>query len=259
MQLRELQCALQRDLLGERTSIGTAIVDSPPLPVDARLGIYRHAYRARLTEALDDVYPILHGILGDETFASMADLFIETHPSVHRSIRWYGSELADFLIAESPFAKQPAIAELARFEWTLSEVFDAPDATPLDRAALTSIDPADWASLRFRFHPSMRRLAFFWNTVAVWQHMSDDGESPAPETKGVLVPWLVWRQNFKNCFRSLDDSEVTALGAAEAGGRFSEICETLGASLCEDEIPLRAARLVAGWLDSGLVIGIESN
>ena len=74
MQLRELQRELQRDLLGEPSTIGAEIVEAPPLPVDARLGIYRHAYRARLAEALDDVYPILHKILGDETFASMAEL-----------------------------------------------------------------------------------------------------------------------------------------------------------------------------------------
>ena len=143
MQLRELQRELQRDLLGEPSTIGSAIVDAPPLSVDARLGIYRHAYRARLTEALDDIYPILHKILGDETYASMAELFIEAHPSVHRSIRWYGGELADFLAGQPPFAEQPVFAEIARFEWTLSEVFDAPDAVPFDRAALTGLDPGN--------------------------------------------------------------------------------------------------------------------
>jgi len=97
MRLRQLQCELQRDLLGETSMVGAAIVDAPPLPADARLGIYRHGYRARLAEALDDIYPILHRILGDETFASAVELFIETHPSIHRSIRWYGRELADFL------------------------------------------------------------------------------------------------------------------------------------------------------------------
>jgi hypothetical protein len=250
---------LQRDLLGEPSTIGTVIVDSPPLAVDARLGIYRHAYRARLAEALDDAYPILHKVLGDETFASMADLFIETHPSEHRSIRWYGSELAEFLAAEAPFARQPALAEIARLEWTLSEVFDAPDAVPLDRAALGGIDPGEWAALRFRLHPSVRRLVFSWNAVAVWQHLSDEDEAPAPEESSAPVPWLLWRQNFKNYFRSLNAVEVAALDTAAADGRFGEICEALGAFLGEDEIPLQAATLVAGWLDSGIIVGIESN
>jgi hypothetical protein len=60
MRLAELQHQLQRDLLGGESTIAGAIVDAPPLPVQARLGIYRNAYRARLIEALDEVYPILH-------------------------------------------------------------------------------------------------------------------------------------------------------------------------------------------------------
>jgi hypothetical protein len=257
MQLRELQRELQRELLGDTSSIGAAIVEAPPLPVDARLGIYRHAYRARLADALDDVYPILHKILGDETFASMAELFIETHPSIHRSIRWYGRELADFLAEQPPFAEQPVFAEIARFEWTLSEVFDASDAAPLDRAALTGLDPGKWAALRFRFHPSMRRLVFSWNAVAVWQRMSDDEEPPAPEATSAPVPWLLWRQNFKNYFRSLDAAEAAALDAATAGNPFGEICAALGAFLAEDEIALRAATLIARWVDGGIIVGID--
>jgi hypothetical protein len=257
MELRELQRELQRALLGRRSAIDAAIVVAPPLSVDARVGIYRHAYRARLTEALDDVYPIIHQVLGDETFASMTDLFIETHPSLHRSIRWYGSELADFLAAQSPFDAQPALAEIARFEWTLSEVFDAADESPLDRSALSSVESAVWAGIRFRFHPSLRRLAFRWNAVAVWQRMSDGEEPPAPEATGAPVPWLLWRQNFKNYFRSLDAVEEAALEAAVAGRPFGEICEELGAFLAEHEIPLRVATLVAGWLDSGIIVAIE--
>jgi hypothetical protein len=257
MQLRELQRELQRELLGGTSAIGAAIVDAPPLPVEARLGIYRHAYRTRLTEALDEVYPILHRILGDETFASMAELFIETHPSVHRSIRWYGSELGDFLTVQSLFAAEPALAEIARFEWTLCAVFDAPDATPLGRAALSSVDPGGWAALRFRFHPSVRRLALRWNVVASWQRVSEGEEPPAPAATSAHVPWLLWRQNFKNYFRSLDAAEEAALEAAIAGRPFGEICEELGALLPEEEIPLRAATLVAGWLDSGIIIAID--
>jgi hypothetical protein len=257
MELGELQRELQRELLGGTSAIGAAIVEAPPLTVDARLGIYRHAYRARLAEALDDIYPILHQILGDETFASMAELFIEAHPSVHRSIRWYGRELADFLTGQAPFGEQPVLAEIARFEWTLSEVFDAQDAAPLDRGALSRIDPDAWVEVRFGFHPSMRRREFRWNAVAVWQRMSEGEEPPAPEATSAPVPWLLWRQNFKNYFRSLDAAEEAALEAAIAGRPFGEICEELGAFLAEEEIPLRAATLVAGWLDSGIIVAIE--
>src|SRR3984893_8547971 len=105
--LRQLQRDLQSHLLGEASSIVDAIVDAPPLPIPERLGIYRNAYRVRLIEALDDTYPVLHAVLGDEVFLALGEEFVAAHPSVHRSIRWYGGELAEFLGQISPYPAHP--------------------------------------------------------------------------------------------------------------------------------------------------------
>ena len=263
MQLRDLQLELQRDLLGQESAIAGAIVDAPPLPIESRLGIYRHAYRARLIEALGEVYPALHRLLGDEVFQSAGAAFVETHPSEHRSVRWYGGELAEFLAGSEPFAGQPWLSELARFEWLLAEVFDSEDAVAIDRTALATVDPERWAALRFAFHPSVRRLRLSWNTVALWQALSNEEEPPAPAPtptpvhSAEPVHWLVWRQDLRNYFRSLDAPEVAALDAASRGATFTGICETLTALLPEEEVPLRAATLMATWTDSGILSGLE--
>jgi hypothetical protein len=256
MQLRELQQEFQHDLLGEDSSISAAIVDAPPLPADARLAIYRNAYRVRLIDALDEAYSSLHKLLGDETFLALGEMFIAAHPSVHRSIRWYGRELAGFLSETPPFSAQPILAEVAQFEWTLTEVFDAPDAAALDRAALKTIDPDAWAGLRFRFHPSLRRMELAWNTVPVWRAVSADEEPPQPDFAPQHVPWLLWRQNLQNYFRSLDPTEDAALQAAQGGDTFAEICAAIGRWLPPEETPLRAATLVGTWADSGIIVGI---
>ena len=82
--LRQLQRELQSHLLGGPSSIADAIADAPPLSVADRLGIYRNAYRVRLIEALDDTYPVLHALLGDEVFVALGEEFVSAHPSVHR-------------------------------------------------------------------------------------------------------------------------------------------------------------------------------
>ena len=260
MRLRELQCELQRELFGGASAIAGAILDAPPLPVQARLGIYRNAYRSRLTDALGEVYPALHRLLGDETFARLADLFIEVHPSEHRSIRWYGRELAALLAAAEPFAGQPVFAELARFEWTLSEVFDAADAEALERGALAALEPERWTLLRFGFHPSLRRLALEWNAVEVWraldQENEEEREAPAPRRLPEPVQWLLWRRDLRNYFRSMDAVECTALDAAVRGATFTEICEAMAAHLPQEEIPLRAAMLAASWIDGGVIASL---
>ena len=139
-------------------AIAAAIVDSPPLPTLERLGIYRNAYQVRLIEALDDTYPRLHAVLGDEVFVALGHEFIAAQPSVHRSIRWYGGELGQFLERRAPYAEQPILAELALLEWdALAEVFDSADAVPIvPRAALAAIDDPSDAGANFNFNSTPR-------------------------------------------------------------------------------------------------------
>jgi len=255
--LIELQRDLQSHLLAADDTIIEAIVDAPPLPTLERLGIYRNAYRVRLIEALDDTYPVLHAVLGDEVFAALGEEFVAAHPSVHRSIRWYGSEVAEFLRQQPPYAEQPIFAELALLEWTLAEVFDAADAEPKPRAALSAIDPSAWSELHFEFHPSLRRLDLKWNTTAVWQAMSHEETPPDPECAEYPVSWLLWRQDLQNYFRSMPADEAAALESALRGENFGEICAALAEWLPEEEIPLRAAGLLGLWADSGIIVAID--
>ncbi|HWX30967.1 MAG TPA: DNA-binding domain-containing protein [Steroidobacteraceae bacterium] len=258
MRLRQLQQDLQCHLLGGQSAIADAIVDAPPLPVADRLGIYHNAYRVRLIEALDDTYPKLHAVLGDEVYEALGEEFVAAHPSEHRSIRWYGGELPEFLRRCPPYAEQPILAELALLEWTLAEVFDAADAQPKPRAAFSAIDASAWSELRFEFHPSLRRLHLQWNTTAVWQALSRDRDAapPDPVCAEQSVPWLLWRQDLQNYFRSMTADEAAALDAALRGATFGDICAALGEWLPDDEIPLRAASLMGLWADSGIIVGI---
>jgi hypothetical protein len=256
VRLRRLQRELQSHLLGEPSSIAGAIVDAPPLPTPSRLGIYRNAYRVRLIEALDDTYPVLHALLGDDVFVALGEEFVSGHPSVHRSIRWYGAELSEHLRQHPPYAEQPILAELASLEWTLADVFDAADAEPKPRAALSAVDASAWSNLRFEFHPSLRRLEFRWNATAVWQAMSHREVPPEPVCMEHPVPWLLWRQNLQNYFRSMAADEELALDSALRGHSVGEICEGLAEWLPEVEIPLRTASLLGTWADSGIIVGI---
>ena len=258
IQLRQLQQDMQRYLLGEESAVTAAIVDAPPLPAADRLAIYRNAYQVRLIDALHETYPVLHGLLGDEAWVEMGQAYVAAHPSVFRSIRWYGRELADFMAGSDPYSNAPILSEVALLEWTLSEVFDARDAPSLQRADLSAIEPTAWGSLTFQFHPSLRRLTFSWNTAAVWKAMSVDETPPSPELSDAPVRWLLWRQNLQNYFRSTNAVESTALDAALLGSDFAQICESLSALLPQEEIPAAAASLLGAWADSGIIIGLGS-
>jgi hypothetical protein len=257
--LRELQVDMQRHLLGEESGVTAAIVDSPPLPAADRLAIYRNAYQVRLVDALHETYPVLHGLLGDEAWVELGYAYVAAHPSVFRSIRWYGRELAEFVAACAPYSEAPILSEVALLEWTLAEVFDAADAPSLPRSALAAVEPSAWGSLILEFHPSLRRLAFTWNTAAVWKAMNQDETPPRPEMAPAPIPWLLWRENLQNYFRSTNAVESAALDSALRGRNFAQVCEDLGALLPHEEIPAAAASLLGAWADSGIIIRVGSS
>lgn len=241
-----------------RAAACAAIVDAPPLSPQSRLEIYRDAYRLRLIEALGESYPVLHQVLGDEDFEALTARFIAAHASRHRSIRWYGAELAEFAERTAPFSQQPLLGELARFEWTLAAAFDAADAAPLSREALKTLAPETWPDLRLEFHPSLHRLELEWNTVAVWQAVSDGLEAPRPVHLGPARPWILWRRGLRNFFRSLEGPEAEVLAAARAGACFGDLCAVLAETLPAADVPAYAARLVATWTEEGMIIGART-
>jgi hypothetical protein len=255
-ELRGLQLDLQHHLLGDTSTIAERIVDAPPLPAAERLHIYRNAYQVRLIEALDDTYPILHKLLGDEMFLGLGESFVAQYPSVYRSLRWYGAEVAQFLAENAPYREQPALSEVALLEWTLAEVFDAADSAVIARSALAAVPPAEWGDLKFEFHPSVRRLQLLWNAVPVWQAMGRDEPPPEPLCADAAVPWVLWRKDLQNFFRSMNAAEAAALDGALEGFSFAEICESLSEWLPVEEIPPAAANYLAVWADSGIIISL---
>ena len=102
----------------------------------------------------------------------------------------------------------------------------------------------------------MQRLTLEWNTVAVWKAISAEEAPPAPERSANAIEWLIWRRNLENYFRSLDSEEITALDAALEGCNFAQLCDALSQQLPAEEVPLRAASLIATWLDGGLLSGL---
>jgi hypothetical protein len=87
--------------------------------------------------------------------------------------------------------------------------------------------------------------------------MSHEEAPPDPVCAGHPVPWLLWRQNLQNYFRSMAADEAGALDSALRGANFGEICEALAEWLPDDEIPMRAAGLLGIWADSGIIVGID--
>jgi hypothetical protein len=253
--LARVQGDFQDYLLRESDAIGAHVLGSARVPVATRLGIYAGAYRSRLADALQSNFPALAKLLGEEDFHTLAAEYVRSHDSPYFSIRYYGDALPQFLAAHEDYAAAPVLAELARWEWSMTEVFDAADAVPLTHEALARIPPQHWAQLRFTWHPSVRRLALSWNVPQIWQALTEERERPQASLNTAPLPWLLWRHELTTYFRSLTHTESAVLDAARNGWPFGELCGLLCDELGEAQAPAHAAALLRDWVGSGLISG----
>lgn len=249
-----MQLQFQQHMLGEADT--TALITGSAARQSLGLGIYAHAYRARLLDTLADAYKKTQAVLGDSAFERVALAYIAAHPPTTRSLRWYGDQFEAHLAAHH--ADQPAHAEMARLDWALRKAFDGPDADALDASTLGELPPDAWATLRLVPVPTTELLVLRHNTVAVWQALDDDDTPPALAASGVDIDWLVWRKGLQPHFRSLHRVEAALLRAMLDGSSFAQSCAcaqatAAAAGLAEDEVSTLIAGFMREWLADQLL------
>ncbi|MCK5647721.1 MAG: putative DNA-binding domain-containing protein, partial [Gammaproteobacteria bacterium] len=147
--LKSLQQQMLAWLQTANPEIKQAVTGTEKVPVETRLDIYANAYKFRLIEALQDTFPALHTLLGDEDFFNLGVAYLTDKPSKHFSLRYFGHQMSSFLKAAPGYKEQPVLSEMAQFEWLLREAFDAADSDTVNMDALQQIAPQSWPELRF--------------------------------------------------------------------------------------------------------------
>jgi hypothetical protein len=256
--LESIENDFQSFLLTGGADIEKCVVGTERVPIATRLAIYGNAYRSRLIETLEAHYPALLALMGEADFTHLASEYVQAHDSTFASIRYYGGALGALLAAHPAHESSPWLAELARFEWAMSEVFDAADAAPIEARCLGEIAPEDWAELRFDLHPAVRRLDLLWNAPALWRALTGREPPPAAEAQAHPVSWLLWRRELQIFFRPLAAAEAAALAAVYAGQSFGEVCDGLCMALNEEQAPAEAAAFLREWVHSGMIVGTHA-
>jgi len=260
--LATIQHALQsRILLGSR-AIDADIAARDAHECERRLQIYEHAYVARLEDALGDTYEALRASIGEVEFERLATGFIRAVPSVHRSIRDYGAEFPVHVEQRVEGIDGRVLAELARWEWLRAGVFDAPDAPVLTVDALACVPPEQWAGMRLLPHPSLRRFTSVTNAIELWRiatglETAELESAPRVCESRPQVDWIAWRSSLRTMYRSIAADEARAIAAMLDRVAFGDIC-VLASDADPDLAPLRAAQLLRGWVEAGLVGAISS-
>lgn len=255
--LTRLQDDFQRRVLGGDAAILDAVVGNATADAAERVGVYVHAYSARLVEALENEFLTLRFAAGDEAAAEMLHQYALATPSTHRNVRWYGKDLVQFLRSASPWKDTPAFAELAALDWAISLSFDAEDEPCITEADIAVVPFERWGEMVLRLPHHVRLNTSTWN---VWQlRQARDHAQACPKLRRLEFPqtWIVSRQELEVHYRQLEADEAAALEAVAAGQPFERLCEALCDWHPQEDVALRAAGLLKAWIGNGWISGVE--
>jgi hypothetical protein len=253
MRLQELQRAFQARVLRHQAGIESVLNNSHDADFEPRLETYVGGYRTRLVEALGATYPVLQTTLGSDEFSRQMRDYINATHSQHYSVREYGADIAQWLTSSDDSSHAKRLAELARWEWTLADVFDARDDDPLDMAALARVPAPAWPDLSFTLRACVRRFETHSNIVQCWRAANGLCEPPADLSDEEPSQWVLWRRGVKTFFRSMDALEAPLMDAAYAGETFGELCARIAPCVPESEAAFRAASVLRGWMAEELI------
>lgn len=257
-QLTDLQQAFQHYLLAPLTkSVPDWVSPGGRAKPEKQLSVYSNGYRARLHEVLTLDFPAILEAVGEDSFDQLANNYIETHPSHYFSLREFGRDMSSFLQEDAAFRDQPWLSELAIFERSLGQAFDAADAPIFSEQEMARIPPADWPATRLVMHPSVQRLDCVWDAPGMWTVLTDEIPKEITAKREEPVGWLIWRKELATQFRSLGADEKLALNAVLGGLSIDEVCGELGSLIAEELVPLHFASLLKGWITQGIVSGIK--
>ena len=235
---------------------GTVLRYIPPnsrTTSETLLGVYQHAYGARLVEVVRNDHPILAAYMGDDSFTAMARSYVAAHPSQYLNARWFASKLPGFLARDADYRAYAELSEIATLEHTLGLAFDAEDAEVLEVSGLAQYPPESWGDLSFVPHPSASLLSFSTNAFDIWLTLKDEGEPPLAIRHDEPQRLLVWRRVITPAVRIALPEEAMMWSEAAQGVNFSRLCELVAVFGGADGADLRSAGYLLGWLNEGLL------
>lgn len=251
MNLADIQDGFRAMLAGPSAAEGS----HGAVPPGAGRAVYLNNYRAQLVGCLEESYPLLRAFIGEEAFLHAAAAHIRRRPPHAWTVDAYADDFCGTL--QALFPDNPDLHELAWIEHALGQAFIGRDAAPVAAEALAAID---WDQARLQLTPTLHLRAAITNAGDLWFALRDGAAvARVPEAEMLSAPGglLVWRRGFVSCLRALDAIEFAALSYLQREGSFVGLCALLVERLGEEQGIASASAMLADWLGSELITGVD--
>jgi hypothetical protein len=197
--------------------IETVILPSKALTAVERVGVYQGMYLLRMIEALEGDYPAVAHFLGAEEFADVVTRYVAVHPSTSYTFNRLGERFPAFLKASRGIRGKAFVADLARLELAVTEVFDAPESPAWPAEAVANIPESAWPGAVLRPVAAFRLGAYGYPVNAYLQSVKEENHDH-PDVGRKATYAAIWRKRHEVWRLDLSKPAYEFLGAL-AGGR----------------------------------------
>jgi hypothetical protein len=175
LSLRELQLAFCGSVTGPPSADLLSLIAGDGFASDERLSIYRNNVLARLSETLAAAFPVVRRIVGTDCFDYAAHCFSDEHLPSEACLVAYGTQFPDFLKSLPGVSQLSYLPDVARLEWSISQVVRAApeDWLPITRLCDLSTDPA---AARFRLTSCVQYLASDFRIDQIWMEHQQEND-----------------------------------------------------------------------------------
>ncbi|HEX4051691.1 MAG TPA: DNA-binding domain-containing protein [Steroidobacteraceae bacterium] len=247
LRLADRQRAFAGAVLDAALPVPAGVVDPHGRACPKRFGVYRNNVIAGLIEALQESFPALCRLVGEQYFRAMARLYAISRPPRSAVLLEYGAGFPAFIAGFEPTAALPYLAEVARIERAWLEAYHAAEAPPLDPIALAAVASECVGELRFTLHPSLRVVRCRYPALTIWRMNVADGVPGAVDLSAGGEDVLLVRPAADVEVRALPDGGARLLAALGRGRLLAEAVR-IALPRCS---PQDLALHLAGLLRSG--------
>ncbi len=222
------------------------------VPGTDRLAVYAEGYRARVEEALAEVYEAVRHVVGHRTFTALSRAYAERGPSREYNLSLIGRHLPAFLTSDPLTQRLPFLPDLATLEWQVSLAFHAVHEPPMDLTAWAAVPLETWAGARLRFQPSVSLIRSAWPILAVWEARREPRDTIDVELQNRPQAVLVARHDLIVRCERVDGSQALLMERLLAGETLGRACgHAAGTS------PALLTSWMAGWARAGLIARVD--
>lgn len=124
----------------------------------SRLEVYREQFWIRHLASLTEDFSTLRWVVGERAFDELLRGYLQAYPPRGWNLQRLGADVPEFVASSAPWSADPLAGDAALLDWAFMEVFDAPDAPPLDLRVVAAAPPDAWPQARIAFLPALRRV-----------------------------------------------------------------------------------------------------